>query len=141
MSTHPRHHLHDIVHAVGRLLHTWEKFETTTADLANITLARDGTHGGDTPDPTYAQSLGNQKWHDVAENIRTARQLLLDAETLIVGVTKEHPETARLVDAAKRAARCADPVCDDNAVKHGYCERHWWNHRTTCATCRAGASA
>jgi hypothetical protein len=135
-----RHQLTEIAGIAQRLLLEWNRFTETSDDLAT-TGDKLGVHGGDTPDPTLAGYYANQRVGEANAGITEALGILKAVERQVSGVVAEHPETVRIVDAAKRAARCADPVCDDNAVKHGYCERHWWTHRTSCATCRTGGAA
>lgn len=140
MSTDPRHQLRQIADITHRLLTDWTRFTETAGDLA-ATGDRLGVHGGDTPDPTLAGMYANQTVAEVSAEITEALGHLRNVERRVLGITAEHPATARHVEAAMRAARCADPVCTDNAVKHGYCERHWWAHRQDCAACRSGATA
>lgn len=122
--TRARDQLVEITTIANRLLDDWHRFVETSEDLAHAS-DRLGVHGGDTPDPTIAGVYANTTISEAESSIAEALGVLKQAEKMVTGVTREHPETARHVDAAKRAARCADPVCDDNAVKDGYCFRHW----------------
>lgn len=136
----PRDQLRQINDIAQRLLLDWTRYTATANDLIDAG-DRLGVHGGDTPDPTIAGVYANQRQSEVSSQIAEALGILKIVEAAVTGVTKHHPETARHVDAAIRGARCADPVCTDNAVKHGYCERHWWAHRVDCTSCRSGATA
>lgn len=126
----PRHQLRQITDIAHALLTDWTSYSETIGDLV-ATGDRLGVHGGDTPDPTIAGVYANQQWTETCTQIAEALGILKIVEQAVTGVTKHHPETARLVDAAVRAARCADPVCDDNAVKDGYCFRHWQQQRAS----------
>lgn len=120
----PRQLLLDIETITRHLLADWARFVETSEDLA-ASGDRLSVHGGDTPDPTVAGTYARAAVTESATELLEVRGILRRIEDRVTGVTREHPATARLVDAAKRAARCSDPVCDDNAVKDGKCWRHW----------------
>lgn len=136
----PRLLLHDIERITRHLISDWSRFVQTSDDLA-AGGDRLGVHGGDTPDPTLAATYARAAVTDSTAELIEAHGILRRIEDRVTAVTREHPATARQLDAAARAARCSDPVCTDNAVKHGHCERHWWVHRDTCATCTSGGAA
>jgi hypothetical protein len=131
MTVHPHHQLQEITRVTRSILDQWDAFETTAAAITHSDSDRLGVHGGDICDPVYASSLANQTWNETAAEISEALGLLRSIERRVTGVAAQHPETARAVDAAKRAARCADPVCTDNAVKDGYCFPHWQHQRAS----------
>jgi hypothetical protein len=120
----PRHQLREIVDIAHRLLTDWNRFTDTADDLAT-TGDRLGVHGGDAPDPTLAGMYANQTRTEIELDIGQAWGLLVTVDKRIARITRDHPATARTIDAAVRAARCADPVCTDNAVKDGLCWTHW----------------
>lgn len=124
----PRHQLREIADITARLLNDWTRFTETNTDLAE-NGDRLGVHGGDIPDPTLAGMYANQRYTETAAEITEALGHLRNIERTVCRVTREHPETARAVDAAVRAARCADPVCTANAVKDGWCFAHWQAQR------------
>lgn len=126
----PRHQLEHIIRTAQNLHEHWRDFATTNNDLATSQGDQLGVHGGDHCDPVYAGALGNQTYTEVTSAIAEALGSLLEAERKVTNIRRQHPETTRVVDAAKRAARCADPVCDDNAVKDGYCFRHFTHTRS-----------
>lgn len=126
----PRQQLEQIMRIAQNLHESWSQFRETHAALATTTSDHLGIQGGDPCDPVYATALGNQTYTEVTSGIAEALGALLEAERKTTGVTRHHPETARLVDSAIRAARCADPVCTGNAVKDGYCFTHWTERRS-----------
>lgn len=135
-----RHQLRQIIDIAHRIDTSWPRFTETIRDLTE-TADHLGVHGGSTPDPTFGSVNENQTVTEVELDLGQALALLKVVEKRIAPITAQHPKTARLLDAEARAARCANLDCDDLAVKHGHCERHWWTHRTSCGRCQAGATA
>lgn len=123
--TNPRHQLRQINDITHRLLQSWTKYAETYDALAAQDGDRLGVHGGDICDPVYAGALANERWTETCTEISEALGILQRVEKRVTGATTQHPQTARLLDAAARAARCSDPVCTDNAVKDGLCFNHW----------------
>lgn len=124
MNPDPRHQLRQINDIAQRLLLDWTRYTETAGDLVD-TGDRLGVHGGDTPDPTIAGVYANQRLAEVCNQISEALGILKIVEGAVTGVMQHHPETARQVDAAIRAARCSDALCTDNAHdSRGLCSRH-----------------
>lgn len=138
--TNPRTQLRELNDISHRLLTTWTRFAETHDALTHTNSDRLGVHGGPISDPTYGRVHANERMTETCTDISEALGILRRVEARVATANREHPATARLLDAEARAARCADPVCTDNAVKHGHCERHWWTHRTSCTTCSSGAA-
>lgn len=129
----PRNDLRQISDIAHRLLNDWTRFAETYGDLVTTEGDHLGVHGGDHPDPVYAGAIANERWTETTTEIAEALGLMRSIERRVTGIATQHPETARVIDAAARAARCADPVCTDNAVKDGYCFRHWQTNRDGAA--------
>lgn len=123
--TNPRTQLRDISDITHRLLDGWSRFAETYDALTHTESDRLGVHGGDICDPVYAGAIANERWTETCAEITEALGILRRVEQRVAGVSTQHPETARILDAAARAARCADPTCDANAVKDGLCFTHW----------------
>lgn len=104
----------------------WPTYESTSAALGNSTIpsAGSGTHGGDIPDPVAANAISHQRYYETAALIAEALGITREIQRRMSAIRRQHPETARDIDAAIKAARCdgsIDPTCTDNAVRRGLC--------------------
>lgn len=122
----PRNQLHAIAELATAAATGWPTYQTTSAALANSTIpnAGGGTQGGDISDPTYAAILSHERYGETTALIAEAIGIMRDVQRRMASIRRQHPETARDIDAAIRAARCdgsVDPTCTDNAVRKGLC--------------------
>lgn len=105
----------------------WATYEATEAALAAgaIPARGDGIAGrGDISRPVEAIALSHQRYHDTAADVAQALTILRRVQSRMGEIRKQHPDHARSVDAAIRAARCSgevDPLCVRNAVRDGLC--------------------
>lgn len=129
----PRTTLAAITHLTDDITTHWPQFESTIAALGHPAIPGrldTGSHGGDTPDPTYAANIPTE-WDEVAAELTEARGHLTHVLNVVQRIARDEPEAARHHEAATRAARCTEPACDQLAVKDGYCWRDWTHQRET----------
>lgn len=98
----------------------WSSYESTEAALAASTIPGKGDgRGADVSDPTSSIASSHERYYGTVELADQALALLRTMQRTMRDIRKQHPETARQVDAALKASRCSgdeDPFCVNLSV-------------------------
>jgi hypothetical protein len=138
--TSPARYLEAIAELARAAAVGWPQYESTEAALAAPSLR--STTGGagmgsDTPDPVHDRAVSHERYFETAAQAAEAFGILREIQNRMAAVRKQHPETARAIDAALDAARCTgivgdDPTCTRNAVRN---VNHHGSMQPTCWAC------
>jgi hypothetical protein len=141
--TDPQRQLEAIAELTAALAVGWPMYESTEAALA-LPAMRSGSgdhRGTDTPDPVANIASSHERYYETAALAAEALGIAREIQRRHAAVRTQHPDLARDIDAAVRAARCTGIVGDDptcarlavtNVTYHG-------TPQPTCWACKKRA--
>jgi hypothetical protein len=139
VTTDPQRQLEAIAQLATALAVGWPTYESTEATLAQPAIrSGSGDHRGtDVPDPVANIASSHERYYETAALVTECLGIAREIQRRHAAVRTQHPDLARDIDAAVRAARCTgivgdDPTCARLAVRN---VNHNGGEQPTCWAC------